>query len=162
MKNVITAGLLTFFAASMGIAAAQDSGHLNVTTIVQMEQVTIDEAGKRSTQLVEVSKVVPGDEVIYTVTFSNIGDEPVENVVITNPLPEQLTYIDGSAFGPGADIVFSADGGKTFGKPGELTVDEEGTQRIADARDFTHIRWVMRSDIAAGSQGVSQFRARLD
>ena len=95
-------------------------------------------------------------------TFSNIGDEPVENVVITNPLPEQLTYINGSAFGPGADIVFSADGGKTFGKPGELTVSKEGEQRVAGASDFTHIRWVMAGDIAAGSQGISRFRARLD
>ena len=162
MKIVITAGFLCLFAGGIGIAAAQDGGHLNVTTTVQKEEVTIDDAGKRSTQLVEVSKVVPGDEVVYTVTFANIGDEPVENVVITNPLPEQLTYIDGSAFGPGADIVFSADGGKTFGKPGDLTVSEEGVQRIAGAQDFTHIRWVMAGDIAAGSQGVSQFRARLD
>ena len=162
MKNAIKAGIFLLFAASTAIATAQDSGHLNVTTIVQKEQVTIDEAGHRTTQLVDATKVVPGDEVIYTVTFSNISDVPAENVVITNPLPEQLTYVDGSAFGPGAEIVFSVDDGKTFGRPGELTVSEDGVPRSATAQDFTHIRWVMATDIAAGSQGMSQFRARLD
>ena len=162
MKNVINAGMFLLFAASTVIATAQESGHLNVTTTVQKEEVTIDEAGNRTTQLVDATKVVPGDEVIYTVTFSNISDAPAENVIITNPLPEQLTYVDDSAFGPGADIVFSVDGGKTFGRPDELTVSVDGVPRSATARDFTHIRWVMAADIAAGSQGMSQFRARLD
>ena len=162
MKNAMKAGIFLLFAASTVLATAQESGHLNVTTIVQKEQVTIDDAGKRTTRLVDATKVVPGDEVIYTVTFSNISDVPAENVVITNPLPEQLTYVDGSAFGPGAEIVFSVDGGKTFGRAGELTVSEDGVPRSATAQDFTHIRWVMATDIAAGSQGMSQFRARLD
>ncbi len=87
MKNAIKAGIFLLFAASTAIATAQDSGHLNVTTIVQKEQVTIDEAGHRTTQLVDATKVVPGDEVIYTVTFSNISDAAAENVIITNPLP---------------------------------------------------------------------------
>ena len=162
MKNVMKAGLFFLLVASTGIASAQTSGHLNVTTTVQKEEVTIDDAGKRNTQLVDAAKVVPGDEVIYTVTFSNIGDEPAENVVITNPLPEQLTYVDGSAFGPGAEIVFSVDGGKTFAKSFDLVVSDDGVQRSATAQDFTHIRWVMANDIPAGSQGMSQFRARLD
>ncbi len=162
MKNVMQAGIFFLVLASASNAGAQTSGHLNVTTTVQKEEVTIDEAGKRSTQLVEAAKVVPGDEVIYTVTFANIGDQPAENVVITNPLPEQLTYVDGSAFGPGAEIVFSVDGGKTFAKAGELTVNDTGVPRSATVKDFTHIRWVMVGEIPAGSQGMSQFRARLD
>jgi len=162
MKNVIQAGLFFLVLVSAGTARAQTSGHLNVTTTVQKEEVTIDEAGKRSTQLVDAAKVVPGDEVIYTVTFANIGDQPAENVVITNPLPEQLTYVDGSAFGPGAEIVFSVDGGKTFAKSSELTVNDAGVPRSATVKDFTHIRWVMAHEIPAGSQGMSQFRARLD
>ena len=162
MKNATKAGLFFLFVGSVAIANAQANGHLNVTTTVQKEEVTIDAAGKRSTKLVDAAKVVPGDEVIYTVTFSNIGDEPAENVVITNPLPEQLTYVDGSAFGPGAEIVFSVDGGKTFAKPVDLMVSKDGVQRPATAQDFTHIRWVMANDIPAGSQGMSRFRARLD
>ncbi len=162
MKHVMKAGLFFLFAATGGMAGAQESGHLNVTTTVQKEEVTIDDSGARSTELVDASTVVPGDEVIYTVTFLNISDEPAENVVITNPLPADLTYIDGSAFSPGAEVVFSVDGGKTFAASKSLTVNENGEQRSATANDFTHIRWVMASSLAAGMQGMSQFRARLN
>ena len=45
---------------------------------------------------------MPGDDLVYTITFQNISDETAENVVITNPIAESLTYVNGSAFGPGA------------------------------------------------------------
>ena len=162
MNNLMT------FVIALGIAflaktvLAQEQGHLLVKTIVQKEEVSVDASGDRTTRLVDASTVVPGDEVIYTVTFSNISEEPAENVVITNPLPAELTYIQGSAFGPGAEIVFSVDGGQSFASAGDLSVIEDGVKRAATAKDFTHIRWVMTNDIAIGSQGVARFRARLN
>jgi len=162
MKNAMKTGILMFIVAGAGVATAQEAGHLNVMTTVHKEEVTIDDAGNRSTRLVDASKVVPGDEVIYTVTFANVSDVPAENVVITNPLPAELTYVDGSAFGPGSDIEFSVDGGKTFGKQEQLIVNSDDGERPALTRDFTHIRWVMAHEIAPGSQGVSRFRARLN
>lgn len=152
---------LFFFSLAAG-AIAQESGHLNVRTVVQKEEVTIDDDGNRRTRLVDATKVVPGDEVVYTVSFSNVSDEPAENVVITNPLPAELSYVDGSAFGPGADVQFSVDGGVTFAAPRDLEVSEDGVARAATADDFTHIRWVMGEQIAPGAQGIAQFRARLD
>jgi uncharacterized repeat protein (TIGR01451 family) len=162
MKHVMKAGFVFLFAAISSMAIAQESGHLNVTRTVQKEEVSIDLSGARTTKLVDAATVVPGDEVIYTVTFHNISGEPAENVVITNPLPAELTYVDGSAFAPGAETVFSVDGGKTFASPDALTVSENGEERSATANDFTHIRWVMRNELAAGMQGMSQFRAQLN
>ena len=95
-------------------------------------------------------------------SFSNVSDEPAENVVITNPIPEQLTYVEGSAFGPGANVRFSVDGGKSFAAADELVVSDGGNQRTAAADDFTHIRWVMTNVIEPGTQGMAQFRARLN
>ena len=91
-------------------------------------------------------------------------DEPVpcENIVITNPLAAELTYIPGTAFGPGTLIEFSVDGGATFGQPDALTVTEDGVARPAAAEDFTHIRWVMQDELQAGAQGLARFRARLE
>ena len=151
------------FLFSLGAGAgAQESGHLNVRTVVQKEEVTLDDDGNRRTRLVDATKVVPGDDVVYTVSFSNVSDEPAENVVITNPLPAELSYVDGSAFGPGADVQFSVDGGVTFAAPADLEISEGGVARAATADDFTHIRWVMGEEIAPGAQGIAQFRARLD
>lgn len=159
MKNLVTA--LSVVALSTTVLA-QESGHLNVRTIVQKEEVTIGADGNPQRRLVDASKVVPGDEVVYTVSFANISDEPAENVVITNPLPAELSYVDGSAFGPGTEVQFSVDGGQSFAAASELKVLDDGNQRPASAADFTHIRWVITNEIAPGAQGIAQFRARLN
>ncbi len=144
-----------------GNAWAQDQGHLNVRTVVQKEQVVVKD-GETETTLVAADTVVPGERVVFTTTFRNISDDAAENVVITNPISSELIYVDGSAFGPGTDIEFSVDGGRTFAPAAELTVTEDGVTRSADANDFTHIRWVMREELAAGAQGVARFSAVLE
>ena len=153
------------FSAFIGVIAAnalaQDEGHLLVRTVVQKEQVIVDENGEQKVELVDAATVIPGDEVIYTVTFQNISDQAAENVVITNPIAGDLEYVEGSAFGPGSEIVFSVDGGTIFASATELTVEENGVARSARPGDFTHIRWQMQNDIPAGSQGIARFRAKL-
>jgi uncharacterized repeat protein (TIGR01451 family) len=155
----------TFAALSVFVVSAfaqePSSGHLLVKTVVQKEELVTDEKGETKAELVDAKTVVPGDEVVYTVTFQNVSDQAAENVVITNPIASDLVYVDGSAFGPGSDIVFSVDGGNVFASAGELMVTEDGVTRPAEPRDFTHIRWRMQSDVSAGSQGVARFRARL-
>jgi hypothetical protein len=71
-------------------------------------------------------------------------------------------YVDGSAFGPGSNIEFSVDGGRTFANSNELTVMEDGETRPARAEDFTHIRWVMQQELAVGAQGTARFSAVLE
>jgi len=159
MRTLLSVILLAALSAS---AYAQEEGHLNVRTVVQKEQVTVNEVGEVKTELVAGDTFVPGEKVVYTITFRNISEEPAENVVITNPISGELMYIDGSAFGPGSDIQFSVDGGQTFANSNELTVTEGGVTRPAGAGDFTHIRWVMQQDLAAGAQGVARFSAILE
>jgi hypothetical protein len=89
------------------------------------------------------------------------SDQAANNVVITNPIASDLEYVDGSAFGPGSEIVFSVDGGALFAGATELSVEENGVVRPARPGDFTHIRWQMKSEIPAGSQGIARFRAKL-
>lgn len=159
MNNLI--GVILMMFAMTAHAIAQQQGHLNVTTVVQKEAVTVNEAGEADTQLVAAEIVVPGDRVVYTITFQNISEDAAENVVITNPIADSLTYVDGSAFGPGTEIQFSVDGGKSFAAREALTVDENGAVRAAEAKDFTHIRWVMKQDLPVGAQGMARFAAVL-
>jgi len=167
MKTIQQIGISILFISFAISAVAQEpsqepaQGHLLVKTVVQKEEVTVDANGEEQVQLVDAKIVVPGDEVIYTVTFQNISDTPAENVVITNPIAADLEYVDGSAFGPGSEIVFSVDGGTVFAAASELSVADAGVVRPAEAKDFTHIRWQMQNEIPAGSQGVARFRARL-
>ncbi len=158
MKKVI--GVLLILACASTAVAAE--GHLNVRTVVQKETVRLDDGGAVQTELVSADTVVPGENVFYTITFQNISEEPADNVVITNPIAESLTYLDGSAFGPGTEIRFSVDGGHTFAGLDELTVIEDGEERAATADDVTHIRWRMQEALAAGAQGVARFAAVLN
>ena len=158
MKTATSTCLLLIAAAAL----AQDQGHLSVQTVVQKEQVTINDDGEQQVTLVPVETVVPGESVVYTISFTNISDDAAENVVITNPIADSLTYVDGSAFGPGTRIQFSVDNGQTFADRETLTVTDEGVVRAASAEDFTHIRWVMQQELAAGAQGVARFSAVLE
>ena len=159
MKYSISA-ILMMLALSLQ-AVAQEQGHLNVTTTVQKQEVTVNDSGEAETRLVAADTVVPGESVVYTITFQNISDEPAANVVITNPISEDLTYVDGSAFGPGTVIQFSTDGGQNFAAADELTVIDDGVSRPAGPDDFTHIRWVMNNELAVGAQGTARFSAVL-
>lgn len=143
-------------------AWAQQGENLEVRTVVQKEETVVNEAGAEETRMVPAETVIPGEQVFYTITFRNVGGEPAENVVITNPIATELTYVDGSAFGPGMDVLFSVDGGVTFAPAGELTVTEDGEVRVATPDDFTHIRWTLRSELSTGSQGTARFAAVLN
>ena len=143
-------------------ASAQETGAIEIRTSADVEIIETDASGETVTRLEPASKVVPGDIVIYTVSFSNTGSEPAENVVITNPVPRHMEYVDGTAFGPGADISFSIDGGQSWGTPEELVVTSaDGTQRPAQASDYTDIRWILRNELQPGAQGFARFRTRL-
>jgi len=161
MKTLLKLTLIatTFFAMA---AIAQEQGHLNVRTIVQKEEVTVTDAGETQRKLVSADTIVPGDDVVYTITFTNVSDETADNIVITNPISENLTYVLGSAFGPGTVIEFSVDDGKSFATPDQLMVGTNGNERPAEAADFTHVRWTMQNELQAGAQGMARFKARLN
>ncbi|MCH7510421.1 MAG: DUF11 domain-containing protein [Proteobacteria bacterium] len=154
-------GLLALFLMSF-VATPQETGVIQIQTSADVEIIETDASGETVTRLEPASKVVPGDIVIYTVSFSNTGSEPAENVVITNPVPRHMEYVDGTAFGPGADISFSIDGGQSWGMPEELVVTAaDGSERPAVASDYTDIRWILRNELQPGAQGFARFRTRL-
>ena len=154
--------VIPLLAVTSAFALAQEQAHLDVTTVVQKEEMFVNADGVQEKRLVDANTVVPGERVVYTITFRNTSDQSADNVIITNPIDSNLTYVDGSAFGPGTDIEFSVDGGKTWGSPDDLQVSEEGRDRAAEAADYTHVRWVVKNDLAVGAHGVVRFTAVLD
>lgn len=147
--------------AILSLSAAAEA-HLDVQTIVQKEEIFVNADGESDKRMVAADVVVPGEVVFYTITFTNISEETADNVVITNPIADDLKYLDGSGFGPGTNIQFSVDGGQTFATADELTVTEDGVTRAARANDYTHIRWVMKNNLDAGAQATARFAAVLE
>lgn len=100
------------------------------------------------------------DQLIVTVRFTNESADIIDSIRITSPVPADVQYVPHSASGPGSEVLFSADNGRTFGRPAELTVlAPDGGVRGADSSDYTHVRWVLRAPLDAGALGIARFRA---
>lgn len=111
--------------------------------------------GSVTVTLDEPTRVVPGDSLVFVLTYENTGTEPAENFVVTNPMPDAVAFVE--AIDAGA--VFSVDGGTTFGALADLRVASEGgVERDAQAVDVTHIRWTLTEPIPAGASGQLRFR----
>jgi len=158
-RNYIAAAIL---ACSFGSQAfAQDTGCIVLKSVAEQEKEVVNANGEKTRQLAPAAKIVPGMEVVWTVTANNICKVPSEKVTINNPVPEHMNYVANSAFGAGSDITYSLDG-TTFGAPTELSVTENGAKRQARADEYRNIRWVFRSPLQPGASAVARFRAVLN
>jgi uncharacterized repeat protein (TIGR01451 family) len=146
------------------LAGAQQKGDIVVTNSAEVEVLQKKADGKTETVRVEAAKanVAPGDVVIFTTRYTNKGKQPATGVVVTNPVPEHMTYVDLSAEGKGSKVDFSIDGGRTYAAPEKLKVtDKDGRTRPALPRDYTHIQWTITGSLQPGAGGYVTFRARV-
>ena len=99
------AALLAAASSSGTAALAQtaERGCIELKTVAEIQEAYVDERGNAATRLVPAAKVVPGDEVIWTIVANNVCTTPAGDVAITNPVPEHMRYVGSSAFGPGAE-----------------------------------------------------------
>ena len=104
------------------------------------------------------SEVFSGDVLRYTIFFENTSTQAVAagSVVITNPLPEETFYLEGSAIGDDTLITYSVDG-ETFGSAAELLVGEGAAARAATASDYRAIRWTYEPMLPAGASSQVSF-----
>ena len=109
--------------------------------------VITDETGTQKTtwQTLPASAVVqPGDIIRYSLRGENSTSSPVNNFVLTQPIPQQTVYILNSATGLQAKITYSIDNAKTYlANPTLQETLPDGTiqTKPAPAEAYTHIRW---------------------
>jgi uncharacterized repeat protein (TIGR01451 family) len=155
------AATLAFTLAATGIASAAEKSCISLTNEAQIEQEYVDANGQKAKRLVAPGKVLPGGEVIYTITAKNACSTPADRVVVDNPIPQHMKYVMGSALGVGTDIVFSIDG-KTYARLEALTVTQpDGKTRPAQAADIKSIRWTYSNAFAPAASGSVRFRATV-
>ena len=129
------------------------------------KEVAIVENGQTVVKRVSADMVESGQTIFYTLTVNNNGDEKATNVMLNNPLPEGTVYVADSAYGEGANILFSVDGGQVFDVPSRLTVtvskaDGSKEKRIAGPEHYTHIRWVV-GEILSGKAMTLGYQAKV-
>jgi uncharacterized repeat protein (TIGR01451 family) len=163
MQKILQVVLAVALLAPMA-AWAQQNGAIVLKSVAQVEVAEKNQKGEKVVKHVDVSKAttVPGDTVVFTTHYTNTGKRPATGVVITNPIDEHMTYLDGSAEGKNTRIDFSTDGGKTYDAPEKLLVrNAQGTVRQAGAEDYTGIRWTLTKLLPAGGSGTVSFKARI-
>jgi len=149
------------FVCRIGDAQTARPAGITIGTVAEVE-MKIEGPGKRSVGLAAADHVVAGDRLVYTVEIHNSTSHALSGIIVTNPIPERMGYIAGSAQGPGADVDFSVDGGASFAKPEALTIKlAHGQTRSATALDYTHIRWKLKYALSANSTAFARFRASL-
>ena len=94
------------------------------------------------------SELRRGDRLVYIVSWKAAGNR-AEQFTITNPLPRAVSYQRSAS---GAEVV-SVDGGRTWGKLGELRIRDGARMRDASPEDVTHIRWRVPAQLAMAGSG---------
>lgn len=152
--------LLSALLAGFALAAHAADGAIKVTSLAEIDVVTVGKDGKKSVKRGPAATAVPGTEVIFSNVFENVSSKAATGIVINNPVPNNTAYKSGSAMGKDTVITFSADGGKTFDVESKLTVmGADGKKRAAVAGDYTHIRWAYQGQLPPGKSGDVSFKA---
>ena len=151
--------ILTSIALVTGAVSVQA---MTASQSIQKEVVSISDDGVETIRYESAELVTPGERIVYTVNFENNLDQPETNLVLTMPIPAEVTYMDGTATEGLGTLTFSADSGDSFAARADLRIrDAGGEMQPARAADVTHIRWVIAGPIEPGESGSISFKGIL-
>lgn len=140
-------------------AVAQEQGCVELTSSAATEVTYLNSQGRAAKRLVPAARIVPGDEVVWTITAKNVCGKPVDTVVIANPVPQHTRFVAGSASGERTAITYSLDG-REFMPAGSLTVQEaDGTTRPARPEEYRYVRWQRQGALPPGATALVRYRA---
>jgi len=146
------------------VSADAKSSAVRLTSSSFQEKVVVNSQGEEQLMLAPVSKIIPGDIVIYKNDIVNKGRKTASNLVIKNAIPKHMEYVEDSSLcldEQGCRMLFSIDGGATFKNRDQLfSTNEQGEQEVADAKAITTIKWIIHR-LKAGGHNQVQFKARL-
>ncbi len=149
----------------VALVAAPAFAAPKITIAMKAEKdIVVVENGTQVKKRIEAHDQASGEVLIYTVSYRNESNEIAKDIRVDNKIPAGTTYVADSAKGE-ADIVFSADNGKTYKKPAQVTYDmvnANGKKETVKAtpEKYTDIRWVI-PQVAAGGSGQVSYAVRV-
>jgi len=117
----------------------------SVQQAANIESSISSKKGKTEIALVNVAdkqKPQPGDTVTFTIHYTNVGTAYAQNAEISNPIPEDMLYVEGSAKGESAEVT------------------EVRKQAAAPQQgEVESIRWKIIKRIMPGEEGIVTMKA---
>ena len=161
--------------AVVGLGLAQWSlAEVRLSTTVHRVNSSFTEGGELEFELADAALVAAGDELRYTIAFTNTGLVRVDPgvIVITNPIPESTEYVWDTAGGINARILYRASATaeasfddapaeEAFLPLDELVVTEGALVRSAAAAEVRAIRWIYEALLPPGESSEVWFHVRL-
>lgn len=147
------AWLLTALAS---VAHAAESVELQTELIAEVRE-SVGAQDRQIHRMIPARTLSQGQVVYYTLRITNPTPVFANNVVVSQMIPANTTYLPASAAGPGADVEFSIDGGQSYARAEDLKIADSGTRAPPDK--YTHIRWRLRNPLAPGAMALARFRA---
>lgn len=136
-------------------ALAQSGNAVSLNSSVLVERTSTDASGRNQVTLEEPRVVVPGDRLVFVISYRNNGTQPASDFVVVNPMPSAVAY----QISEDATAALSVDGGRNWGALANLTIaNDDGTTRPARPEDVTHVRWAFSQPIPAGRAGRLMYR----
>lgn len=143
--------------------AQQENTKLDLKTTAEKE-VKVKQSGKTITKRMPLDKASPGDVVVYTIIYSNVGKGPVLDAVIVDPIPKGVRYIADTAEGKDAEVVYSTDNGRTWqSSPVTQMKKPDGSleKKPVSTERYTHIKWMIKKPVASGQYGRVSFKVTV-
>jgi uncharacterized repeat protein (TIGR01451 family) len=143
--------------------AQQENTKLDLKTTAEKE-VKVKQSGKTITKKMPLDKANPGDVVVYTITYSNVGKGSVLEAMIVNPIPKGVRYIPDTAEGKDAEIMYSIDNGRTwqFSPVTQMKKPDGSLEKKPASTDrYTHIKWMIKKPVASGQSGKVSFKVTV-
>jgi uncharacterized repeat protein (TIGR01451 family) len=133
---------------------------ISIKAIAEVELRSTDH-GQKTSKLMPADRVASGDWVIYTLEVRNKGTATAPAPTVMYAIPDHMVYVADSAVGPGTDVSYSVDGGRSFAIPEKLKMQNaDGQLRPAGPADYTHIRWQLKNGLKGNSVAFVRFRAQ--
>jgi uncharacterized repeat protein (TIGR01451 family) len=109
--------------------------------------------------------VNPTDTLRYTVMGQNIGKAAAKKLIMTQPIPKQMTYKLGSSQNTAQAVTtYSIDNGKSFTAQPLVKVrlaDGQEAMRPAPAEAYTHVRWRFDNAINPNTQVKASYEVKV-
>lgn len=146
-----------------GVAPRLSAGQAPIrkALVITAHNLTAEAAPNRDAK----SMARPGDEIRYTLVFTNLTAGSVKNVQFVDPIPAGLVYVLGSAAArQSVRVEYSIDGGKAYAEQPMIAAIENGktVEQPAPRERYTHVRWTVLESVAPGAQVTAEFRTQVN